>query len=61
MTLQKLLLGLSKNKQIRVECFVCDGVCRVEIADWYTSHVILRESIELDKEITDYNKFIPFL
>ena len=60
MTLQKILLKLSRVKKIGVECIVCDDKCTVLIKEWYSSNTL--KQIELDlKEKIDISQFSPFL
>lgn len=60
MTLQKLLLKLSKNKSISVECFCADGKCTITLKDWYNFNTIAEIEIDLNEKI-DASKFLTFI
>jgi hypothetical protein len=60
MTLQKLLLKLSMNKGISVECFCSDGKFTITLKEWYSFNILLKETINLNENI-DITKFIPYL
>ena len=60
MTLQKLLLKLSKNKSISVECFCADEKCTITLKEWYNFNELLKVEINLNKKI-NANKFLSFL
>ena len=60
MTLQKLLLKLSKNKSISVECFCADEKCTITLKEWYNFNVLLEVEINLNEKI-DADKFLSFL
>lgn len=47
MTLQKLLLKLSKNKDYSVECFCVDGLCRIVIKEYWYHREELKQDISL--------------
>jgi len=64
MTFQKLLLDLSYYKDIRVECFVCNGECTIHLTDWWYGNELLTEKIDIKhnaipKEILE--KFKPYI
>ena len=59
MTLQKLLLKLSMNKGISVECFCSDGKFTITLKEWYSFNILLKETINLNENI-DITKFIPY-
>ena len=63
MTLQKLLLMLSKNKEISVECFCVDECLTVILKEWYTFKELKKVVIDLKGEIDGdtLQKFIPYL
>lgn len=48
MTLQKLLLKLSRNKTIRVECLCSDEEIKIEIKEWYSFRTLLEVSMNLN-------------
>jgi len=60
MTLQKLLLKLSTNKSLYVECFVSDGICTITIKEWYTFNIIDKININLNNKINvlDFEKYL---
>jgi len=60
MTLQTLLLKLSKNKDISVECFVADDKCTVTIKEWYTFNTLAKIVINLNEKI-DSSQFLPYV
>jgi hypothetical protein len=60
MTLQKLLLKLSMNNNVSVECFCFKGKCTITLREWYTYKVHLVQTINLNEKI-DITKFIPYL
>lgn len=60
MTLQKLLLKLSKNKMISVECFCCDEKLKITIKEWYTFNLLLELELDLNEKI-DISKFKAFM
>lgn len=51
MTLQKLLLKLSRNKNISVECFCADEKCTITLKEWYTFNVLSKIEINLNEKI----------
>lgn len=60
MTLQRLLLKLSKNKNISVECFCADEKCIITLKEWYNFNVIDQIVIDLNEKI-DAAKFSKYL
>jgi hypothetical protein len=60
MNLQKLLLKLSKNKRISVDCSCVDGKCTIVLKEWYNFNTLLEETIDLNEKI-DTTKFLSFL
>jgi hypothetical protein len=60
MTLQKLLLKLSKNKTILVECFCSDGKIKITIKEWYNFNVLFEIELDLNKKI-DTTIFSSFM
>lgn len=59
MTLQKLLLKLSQNKNISVECFCSDEKIKITIKEWYSFKVLLEKDISLAEkmEISEFKRF----
>jgi hypothetical protein len=51
MTLQKLLLKLSKNKAVSVDCFCADDIMTITLKTWYDFDTIIRVDIDLSKKI----------
>lgn len=60
MTLQKLLLELSKNKAILVECLCLDQKIKITLKEWYNFNILLQVEMDLNQEI-DTTEFIPFI
>ncbi len=61
MTLQKLLLQLSKNKNISVECYVSDEVCKITIQEFYTFKTLLTANVDLNQETVNVAEFSSYL
>ncbi len=64
MTLQKLLLKLSKNKDYSVKCFCSDGICHITIEEYWYHREELKQDISLAQgQIEKYilERFKPFL
>jgi len=61
MTLQKLLLQLSKNKNISVECYVSDEVCKITIKEFYTFKPLLTANVDLNQETVSVAEFSSYL
>ncbi len=47
MTLQKLLLKLSMNKDYSVKCFCSDGICHISIEEYWYHREELKQEISL--------------
>lgn len=47
MTLQKLLLKLSKSKDYSVKCFCSDGICHITIEEYWYHREELKQDISL--------------
>lgn len=60
MNLQKLLLKLSNNKDISVECFCRDGKIDITLKEWYNFNILLRVEMSLSDKI-DVTKFSSFI
>jgi len=60
MTLQNLLLKLSRNKHIDVKCFVYDDKCIIEIKTTFNFDLLQRTEIDLNSKI-DHSKFLNYL
>ena len=60
-TLQVLLLKLSRNKGISVECFVADNIFSLTIKEWYTFKVLGEFNIDLTKSLIDVEPFKRFI
>ncbi len=60
MTLQKLLLKLSRNKNISVECFVANESCTITIKEWYTFITLSKVVLNLNEKIDD-SQFSSFI
>ena len=60
MTLQQLLLKLSKNKNISVECFCSDDKFIITLKEWYTFNTLERIEINLNEKI-DTTKFLSYI
>lgn len=61
MTLQELLLRLSKNKNISVECFCVDEKCTITIKEWFTFDELIKVEVDLNQEVINTDKFWFFL
>jgi hypothetical protein len=59
MTLQELLLKLSHNKNIAVECFCSDGKIKITIKEWYSFNILLEKEISLIGKIenSEFKRF----
>ena len=62
MTLQKLLLKLSKNKDYSVKCFCSDGICHITIEEYWYHREEIRVTINLTEELQeeDIEKLTPY-
>ncbi len=60
MNLQELLLKLSRNKNISVECFCCDEYLTITLKEWYDFNTILQVQIDLNKDI-DASQFVNYI
>jgi len=60
-TLQELLLKLSRNKEISVECFVADNIFSLTIKEWYTFKVLGEFNIDLTNSLIDVEPFKAFI
>jgi len=63
MKFEKLLLDLSYNKDIRVECFVNNGECTIHLTDWWYGRELLSVKIIIGGKISDetLEKFKPYI
>lgn len=61
MKLQELLLRLSKNKNISVDCFCTDEKCIITLKEWYTFDELIKVEIDLNEEVINTDKFWFFL
>lgn len=59
MTLQKLLLKLSQNKNISVECFCSDEKIKITLKEWYSFNILLEKEISLIGKIenSEFDRF----
>jgi len=60
MTLQKLLLNLSNNKNISVECYCVDSILTITISECYTYNLLLKAQLDLTQKI-DNKIFLRFI
>lgn len=60
MTLPKLLSGLSKNKNIAIECNCCDGKLTIKILESFYFTELMKEEVNIEGRI-DVTKFTPYL
>lgn len=60
MNLQELLLKLSRNKNISVECFCSDEYLTITLKEWYDFNTILQVQIDLNKDI-DASQFVNYI
>jgi hypothetical protein len=60
-TLQELLLQLSRNKSLSIECLVSDNKCRVVIKEWFTFREVDKIDIDLTKNLIDVEPFKTYM
>lgn len=60
MSLQELLLKLSRNKNISVECFCSDEYLTITLKEWYDFNTILQVQLDLNSDI-DTSQFLNYI
>lgn len=60
MNLQELLLKLSRNKNISVECFCSDEYLTITLKEWYDFNTILQVQLDLNSDI-DASQFVNYI
>lgn len=60
-TLREVLLKLSRNKEISVECVVVGEVCKIVISDYWDHRIETEVDVDLTKSLVDIKPFEAYI